>query len=408
MIGDLPAGDLGRHGQARAVGPEVDPGREAISRTAETLILNPPLPPRRSDGRGRRRRRSSGRCRRALGVVQDLRDRVPDPGRRPASEPAADRGRGTEALRQVAPGRAGAGDPEHPVRHSPTIPRGAPTLGAGLDHEGREKRPFLVARQVASQQSFPCKGGTLNASPASSARALAPGPVESASTHAVSGPRPGQEGDPRSVVLIVTAVSGTVHCVQGSPPPFDPQDIFLSTTAARAGGRSQGFDRRPVPMRPPLHDRGTVRAAAPPDDRAALAASATTTTFSCAGPDRLLARRPSGASCERSAGGTARAPWMRFAPRYRSPRFEMPSRRGLPPVVAWRRVRPSQPRDRGRVRSFAHPAPRPPAPLRRSRRCRGSSPGGARRRSLRPSGRTPSRTERCVRRTVATPPEMPP
>lgn len=45
VVGDLAAGDLGRYGQAHAVRAEVDLGREATSRTAKTLILNPPLAP---------------------------------------------------------------------------------------------------------------------------------------------------------------------------------------------------------------------------------------------------------------------------------------------------------------------------------------------------------------------------
>ena len=68
--------------------------------------------------------------------------------------------------------------------------------------------------------------------------------------------------------------------------------------------------------------------------RASLAASATTTTFLCARFDSALAHRPSGVSWVRILGSTARAPWIRFARRYRFPRLDMPRRRGLPPVVA--------------------------------------------------------------------------
>jgi hypothetical protein len=39
------------------------------------------------------------------------------------------------------------------------ILRRAAPLRTGLDHEGREERPFLVAHQVASQQSLPFKEG---------------------------------------------------------------------------------------------------------------------------------------------------------------------------------------------------------------------------------------------------------
>lgn len=41
----LPRRDVGPHGEARAVDPEVDLGREATSRTAETLSWSPPLAP---------------------------------------------------------------------------------------------------------------------------------------------------------------------------------------------------------------------------------------------------------------------------------------------------------------------------------------------------------------------------
>lgn len=41
----LPWRDVGPHGEARAVDPEVDLGREATSRTAETLSRSPPLAP---------------------------------------------------------------------------------------------------------------------------------------------------------------------------------------------------------------------------------------------------------------------------------------------------------------------------------------------------------------------------
>ena len=45
IVGDLTAGDLDGYGQTRAVRPEMDLGRQATSRTAKTLILNPPLAP---------------------------------------------------------------------------------------------------------------------------------------------------------------------------------------------------------------------------------------------------------------------------------------------------------------------------------------------------------------------------
>ncbi len=53
---------------------------------------------------------------------------------------------------------------------------------------------------------------------------------QSASTYPVSGSCPGQDGDPRSLVLIITAVSIDRSICQASRLPLDCQAIFFSTT----------------------------------------------------------------------------------------------------------------------------------------------------------------------------------
>ena len=45
IVGALPRGDLGPHGQPCCIDEEVDLGREAATRTAKTLSRSPPLAP---------------------------------------------------------------------------------------------------------------------------------------------------------------------------------------------------------------------------------------------------------------------------------------------------------------------------------------------------------------------------
>jgi len=71
-----------------------------------------------------------------------------------------------------------------------------------------------------------------------------PGAFQSASTYPVSGSGPGQDGDARSPVLIIRAVSDDRSMFQGSVLPFDCQAIFLTTSRQK---RPMGAS----PIRPP-------------------------------------------------------------------------------------------------------------------------------------------------------------
>lgn len=93
--------------------------------------------------------------RRAAALVEGFQHQLPDPGERPAPELLVDGVPLAEMLVQIAPRRAGPGDPEHPVEHQPVVLRRAPALAARRDHERREKPPFLVCHQAANQDRLP-------------------------------------------------------------------------------------------------------------------------------------------------------------------------------------------------------------------------------------------------------------
>ena len=75
--------------------------------------------------------------------------------------------------------------------------------------------------------------------------------------------------------------------------------------------------------------------------RAILAASATTTVLECALASSPRNHCPSRVLLRLKVGKAARAPWISIFRKYLLPRFVMPSRRGLPPVVACRGTSPS-------------------------------------------------------------------
>lgn len=75
--------------------------------------------------------------------------------------------------------------------------------------------------------------------------------------------------------------------------------------------------------------------------RAILAASATTTVLECALASRPRNHCPSRVLLRLKVGKAARAPWISILRKYLLPRLVMPSRRGLPPVVACRGTSPS-------------------------------------------------------------------
>jgi hypothetical protein len=122
--------------------------------------------------------------------------------------------------------------------------------------------------------------------------------VQSASTYPVSGSCPGQDGDPRSLVLIITPVSSDRSMVQVSRLPFDCQAIFSSPPADHWNHLLISRQLRipysyaaAIAGSKPRSLRSTAQTM-----RASLAASATTTMFLCARSDRPRAHRPSGVS----------------------------------------------------------------------------------------------------------------
>ena len=68
--------------------------------------------------------------------------------------------------------------------------------------------------------------------------------------------------------------------------------------------------------------------------RAILAASATTAVFGWALDSKARSHDPRWLFVRRRTGIAARAPWISILRRYLLPRLVIPSRRGLPPVVA--------------------------------------------------------------------------
>ena len=90
--------------------------------------------------------------------------------------------------------------------------------------------------------------------------------------------------------------------------------------------------------------------------RAILAARATTTVLEWALASSPRNHCPSRVLVRLKVGKAARAPWMSIFRKYLLPRLVIPSKRGLPPVVACRGTSPSQAaRSRPRANVFAPP-----------------------------------------------------
>jgi hypothetical protein len=77
----------------------------------------------------------------ALGVVERLKEQVPQPEQCPTPELAIDRLPFAKEIRQIAP----------------MIARAPPAVGPTNRHEGFEKSPLLIARQSSDQARLPPK-----------------------------------------------------------------------------------------------------------------------------------------------------------------------------------------------------------------------------------------------------------
>jgi hypothetical protein len=91
----------------------------------------------------------------AAAVVERFEQQLPQARQRPAPELAINRRPFAEMLVQVAPGYAGACNPENPVQNKPMISRTPPAARSSLDHERLKTRPFLIAHQTPDQGSLP-------------------------------------------------------------------------------------------------------------------------------------------------------------------------------------------------------------------------------------------------------------
>ncbi len=88
-------------------------------------------------------------------VVEGFEQQLPQAGQRPAPELAVNRRPFAEMFVQVAPGNAGARNPENPIQNKAMISRAPPTARATLDHEWLKTGPFLVAHQTPDQDGLP-------------------------------------------------------------------------------------------------------------------------------------------------------------------------------------------------------------------------------------------------------------
>jgi hypothetical protein len=86
-------------------------------------------------------------------LVQGLHDLLPETRQRPAPELAVDARALVKLFRQIAPWRAGPGDPEYPLKNKPVVGRFASVRGAGSKDETLREYPFFVRYKV------PCQAG---------------------------------------------------------------------------------------------------------------------------------------------------------------------------------------------------------------------------------------------------------
>ena len=88
-------------------------------------------------------------------LVQGIEHEFPQPGKRPAAELAIYAGPLSELLGQVAPGGAGAGDPENAIRNKAMVGGPAPVGFADGGEKRREERSLLVRHEIACQDDLP-------------------------------------------------------------------------------------------------------------------------------------------------------------------------------------------------------------------------------------------------------------
>ena len=90
----------------------------------------------------------------AAAVIEGFEQQLPQAGQRPAPELAVNRRPFTEMLMQVAPGDAGARNPENTIQNKAMIPRATATARTALDHEWRKAGPFFVTHQTTDHGSL--------------------------------------------------------------------------------------------------------------------------------------------------------------------------------------------------------------------------------------------------------------
>lgn len=95
----------------------------------------------------------------AAAIGERLQHNVPYTGKAPAAELPPHRVPVAELFRQIAPWRAGAGDPENAVQHAAMVVRRPPAACRGHRQERREDRPFIVCHQTADHCQPPEPGG---------------------------------------------------------------------------------------------------------------------------------------------------------------------------------------------------------------------------------------------------------
>jgi hypothetical protein len=148
---------------------------------------------------------------------------------------------------------------------------------------------------------------------------------------------PGQDGDPRDLVLIRHAALMRHFLYQVSRTLVDCQAISLFTTS-----RHQWPCSTPAAVSADLCYVAAGTVAAPNSSprrktahaiRASLLARATTATFLCARFISARSQCPRGVGPLASIGNADRAPWMINLRKYLLPRLVMPTNRGLPQVV---------------------------------------------------------------------------
>jgi hypothetical protein len=93
-----------------------------------------------------------------LTVRQRLKQQVPQAGPRPSEKLPIDRAPFAEVIGQIAPRRAGAGNPENPVENTSVIARRSPPLWSCLDQKRFEESPFRMGNPASNQSCLLSRG----------------------------------------------------------------------------------------------------------------------------------------------------------------------------------------------------------------------------------------------------------